>query len=1400
MKKWLCLFLTFCLLLTMIPAFAAGSISLQLSACRVNSTLDVYWDSYPGAAYYHYSARNTTTGASLCDHVSTTGLYFEIGKSKILAGNSYRVWVGAYDADGNLIAQGQRETTASCAHKNTDQKQDGPTVYKQYSSSKHKYTIYYNIVCHDCGAVVDTDKRESTQQHNYDGNTCINCGYQKEAEETFSVSVSAGSGSAYVGDYISASASVRGSGSYSYAWEVARNGSVVNSMGYGRDSSYGYRADSEGSWTFKVTVRDNSTDETHSAKTSAINVTKQSTPVPVTAAPVTPVPVTAVPAVCRHTSTRRVRDNSLPSYTRSKNENEHVLEYFYDEFCNDCGVQTSSDELARETVSHNMVNGTCSECGYSRVCQHVKTYESIRGQEGRATSISDTQHRIVYLVDVICNSCRKTIDTIRRPENRNHSFDSNGDCTECDYRNSCKHTETRIELIDSGYSQVDASKHNHWTRTRRICTNPNCRKVIDDMIVTNNKEDHSFNGNTCTACGYTRNEALSISVSRGQSSATVGDQLSATASVAGGSGSYFVGWEVLYNGIVVYSADNIGMYYTYVANRAGNWSFRATVTDRKTNETKHAESGMINVNAAACSHSRKEDRVENRVLRSISDARHNVIVSYATTCLDCGNVLNRFDKTTTEDHNHINGVCGCGHVANQGATGGCTHPEATLRTEILSRTVQHGNVQTNYHMVKVTSRVVCSNCNALIEAEIVRTETEPHTMQNNICTVCGYSIPTESCDHADRKVTLTSQLTYQDMSDTSHWTIGTYQEKCALCGVVLRSSYEAQKLETHKYNGSGTCLCGHKQPVHTHSFSYSVGTPTYVNESLEVHTENTPILNTCTVCGYAETIMDSKTVPHTYTTRGRVEIQHNPEGHKTFNRCACGAVEYTGYTTVSNCCQCGNHVWGAAHYQNGSWQHACTRCGVSEAVSGPDEGHQHSFSENVRSSAVHPHQVYGDCICGESTPFMDVYATHLDCCDCGNHSWTDPFIFGRVWNQVCSRCGEKKTYSTPGSIAQTGYIDLASLLNVHAERYQQLSDDDRIASSAWRAIAAQATDHMTDRGFINVTGVFDAWANPTGTLAGNNIIFLSGEDYEQQKQELWKEILIQVLSSSDDMTNDWAALRSPLTELDSVQGIYDILVEYAEEGNKLQGVLDDYSFITDTGNVISYLTIDLKGKIARQEVMDKLNRFEKAYSEMSSEYDKNLTALACIIRDAEAMGDSTLAAAAVDILENVNDHYLSWLKQSMGMFDPYHEWQRDNQIDVEGSIAYLESVSIDAVDAWLAGANPGILVMTTFSKIAQLIMTSDEEYIEGEKLMAYSDMASSMNLLDATAKDSSTDYLYRVWAQLQINGCNQAQTYLSQAGDTRALHNLDSNELMWTYKILYEDKQFYEAFANSLSH
>lgn len=142
---------------------------------------------------------------------------------------------------------------------------------------------------------------------------------------------------------------------------------------------------------------------------------------------------------------------------------------------------------------------------------------------------------------------------------------------------------------------------------------------------------------------------------------------------------------------------------------------------------------------------------------------HTIYTDYVVYCQQCGEYLSYVEGSgKVETHNFWEGVCyECGYELDRG----CTHPSRD--TEILSTPYFDFNegygIKENGHIMCVDRNVYCDVCGELVDSMIENEWVEAHTDNGKgKCAVCGYDMPREDCDHAEKRELIDFQTVYAD--------------------------------------------------------------------------------------------------------------------------------------------------------------------------------------------------------------------------------------------------------------------------------------------------------------------------------------------------------------------------------------------------------------------------------------------------------------------------------------------------------------------------------------------------------------------------------------------------------------------------------------------------------------
>lgn len=808
-----------------------------------------------------------------------------------------------------------------------------------------------------------------------------------------------------------------------------------------------------------------------------------------------------------------------------------------------------------EECDHNYSSrdGCCTYC--DEECPHNNGYYEVETKMV-GKSVSDTEHKLTITYDKECKICRYTVkEGAKKTEYGDHSFDSNGDCTLCDYRAACSHSKTTLEELSTSYTQYDETYHKVKVVSHIVCANANCGKILEyGGDVDTYKEKHSMSNDKCSDCGYTvEYEPVTVSISRGQSSAYTGAGITASCSASGGTGSYSYAWYVYCNGTEVYSTTSWDTLGSYSATQTGSYTFKVIVTDRKNGDSATATTGAITVTEAPCTHESTKEVKSNAApeYTKISDSKHRVSTPYNKVCTSCGEVRSSYVKQTEEAHTYSGGNCTrCGSAE---PTPECTH--TSMSSSVLKKAYRQTTSETR-HIVDTTWKDVCANkaCGTVLNTTRVTSDYEDHSFSGDTCSACGY-VKKAECDHA-RKARESQGSNTVMADDKWHVVTTLYRVTCADCGVLLDSAYAEEAYFEHTMQSGACTYCEYKNEQYcAHELTKRTDGKSWIErnyaDDANTHYVVTSYTESC-ACGEVQKSAESREpVAHNFNYEG-YEGDH-PHAH--FKRCECKVAQTipNKYHTVNGtvyslsdtqdasvCCVCHGHAWMNDQPQevNGEWRAYCAHgCGRYQTVV-KEEEHQCSFSLNITSEKAHPHQISGYCECGEFTEFLEMYAKHLNCCLCVGHSWADPVrLADGTFKQGCFVCNEWQVI-TPSAELLAYYEVFDTMLETkdNAAQHRENSSIDGHSLSIWKTVASQATGKLTDKGFVLTNEALNTYSDMAGSIAG----VFTQETWDEQQIEVWENLLVRMLQEQyekrDYADEEAAAMKEGSSTVANIAG------------------------------------------------------------------------------------------------------------------------------------------------------------------------------------------------------------------------------------------------------------------------
>ena len=581
-------------------------------------------------------------------------------------------------------------------------------------------------------------------------------------------------------------------------------------------------------------------------------------------------------------------------------------------YCANCGITLKTEQKKQtEPVLENHVyynnSNHCMRCGTAPVCQHenTRTYERTSGLYGvdGYSYVNETQH-IHYsnLQEVtVCEECGVTIfiKTLQRIETLEPHFFQDSKYCDCGFKNPCKHESTKIIRCDynpirSPRTPVDATHHRVIYHCRRICTE--CFSwTMWEIYSEYGLEEHTFNNNVCTECGY------QIKCDHSETYLGLEKEINKRDFNVVDSSLHAYTCDIVKEILCAKCGECVGEKETNVTEQRTekhilNWT--------ETNTQHQCRDCGYEIH---CLHKNREREKEyTRSTKTIrrDELQHTLL--YDTNprmnkCLDCGMYVDGDDmgdcyEVTSPHTFNENGVC---TVCSYRRV--CSHEQTTVRVECIDETKKkYIPLDDTQHQLVAPVRVTtyCTQCDETLTVEQVDEyvlSTLDHTFgADDVCSECGYK---RACAHKQTSVrvecTDSAKTKYVPLNEEQHQQVGparvtTY---CILCNQTLGTEeFDEYVLYTlgHTFRGTDTCdrcgyrketPCAHEKTVTVYKAFYS-GPCVYVNE--DVHTM-VKILHRdiyCEICNSLLSCSGEK-------TDQTVELPHAFSGGK----CSCGYAD-----------------------------------------------------------------------------------------------------------------------------------------------------------------------------------------------------------------------------------------------------------------------------------------------------------------------------------------------------------------------------------------------------------------------------------------------------------------------------------------------------------------------------
>ena len=1114
------------------------------------------------------------------------------------------------------------------------------------------------------------------------------------------------------------------------------------------------------------------------------------------------------------------------------------------------GAYNDADEL----ISQKLIDEITPWLAFSHPVTIKHDFEGYYKEE----EITPQYHILYNGYNIICSSCEEVLEKNLTEclGEQEHEYSPDGVCLICHYANSeCTHESTSKKYAPTTYEPENKDTHTMIRRFDVVCDY--CSAVIplrtSESYELNRTERtkglaHNFVGKTCAECGYVKADELTLTLQRGQSSAKVGETITASASISGGSGTYKLRWKVYCDDICM-NDDVTGAWISakehsasYTTDRAGSWYFEASVSDSE-GESVTATTRTISVTTDECQHDYQTiEQADKLEYIKVNDVQHRVNHYYASVCTLCGDVKNTWIREEFMPHSFdADGKCICGAIKEE-------DPECVHEWQVVSfdTKIEQTNLNDRMEKHKVTTVYtdVCSKCGSQGSHESV--EYVAHLFDENGKCACGYIKVTEECDHATIGVP-EGEPVFKYIDDTTH-SVTTYERHRCACGQVneLREvtvqsphtfengycvcgahkhSFEKHHISTTYVNPSNTqhtvtevsqqicSTCGEKLPEEvttrqeTHSFtSKRISEPSYANVNDSQHKVTEIYQKTCSVCGYQTKETKTWNQNHTFSEPTIDSIHDTAKGgHLVTAKCSICKAEKTFYGALASCDQCNS---SGAQLPSTDGPYSCTFTG------------NHQWE--VRYEVSHPHKAYLQCtVCNERKDTdTDSYlpGKAVNCCDCNGHTLGDVYR-DKNTHKYYRRCTSCKVYSieiTPDPSLKAFYdvMDQQENTKQMGEDFPGKSD---FRSSSWTHVADKATDKLTEKGFVYTKNGLDAASNMGGTISTAIKDSIARNTWEKQQIEIWKELIRQMLSanhynessaaadgkSAVEATKEWYETFNgtfdffgPETEqaIDSTLASLETLVEklpedrkgvVREQINDLKDMKEDRDFGKQISKTMNVMNILASGSASAEKVTEAT----KSLEQMLANSAENLAKLDEIIAVAKATNNTVLAEAAENIKADLQDEIKGCTSSFWDTAVAYGTGILSGGLDV----------AIDKGIEKLTDQVIALRALQVVGKVASKVVDWGEAYDSAEELMTLQVMNTNMNIYTALEKsDSST--MAELWGYLQIKGCDAASDFLQKYEDANFLSTKDfgigKDKLEDAKNALESEKKSYENFIN----
>lgn len=654
--------------------------------------------------------------------------------------------------------------------------------------------------------------------------------------------------------------------------------------------------------------------------------------------------IAVTPVYAAHTHKGVMCGKQLTWYEK-KDGTYHTKVTANEDVCS-CGEVIGTIDEVRKKEKHSFSGDTCTKCSYTKKHTHKG---AMCGDKVTWYEQKNSTSHIYYTANENLCSCGEYLGLIdQTSKTQDHSF-SGDTCTKCGYTRTHTHKGAMCGAHKTWYDNINANTHTYYTANENLCS---CGAYLGLIDQTSTVQNHSFSGDTCTACGYTRahvhqgvmcgqhltwyeqrdasthtyytaNENLcSCGANLGlidQTSTVQNHDFDGDTCEDCGYTRAHVHKGVMCGQHITWYDDftsTTHTYYTANEELCSCGEFLGYIDQTSTIQNHDFWGDTCEDCGYTREHKHKGVMCGDQVswCESFTEDGHTIYSANEELC-SCGAYLGLIDeKRSFEEHKYdANDVCVvCGYVYVHVHEGVMCGKFETWYEDITS--TSHTYVTANENL--------CS-CGANLGWIDVTKTTSSHDFYNDVCWECGYQR-----DHVHKGVMCGDQVKTLKSYDESSHTYTTANEELCSCGAYLGLIDEVETTSPHNFNGDTCSDCGYTR-VHVHEgvmcgqqkswydkITQDTHTLYTANEALcrcgevvgfcdQVTTEEGHVFvdGVCIGCGYQKGVdhihVASICKNDGFTFYTHVDdFKHHRVVYEGDHLCACGEVVETGeYTT-----------------------------------------------------------------------------------------------------------------------------------------------------------------------------------------------------------------------------------------------------------------------------------------------------------------------------------------------------------------------------------------------------------------------------------------------------------------------------------------------------------------------